>query len=84
VEITTDTDHEAVSASTGMRPACCKMAIGSGESQRLYVKFLTFKDPGYFYRNLAIISNKTSIGDLNSTGEPRFVTNILTRDLFTL
>ncbi len=53
VEITTDTDHEAVVSIDGHAP----VVLQNGDRVKVKasdytVKFLTFKDPGYFYRNL--------------------------------
>lgn len=64
VEITTDTDHEAVASLDGRAP----IVLQNGDkvivkSSNYTVKFLTFKDPGYFYRNLGnYLEQNPSIG----------------------
>ncbi|MPM63653.1 NAD kinase [bioreactor metagenome] len=64
VEITTNTDHEAVVSLDGHTPIVLqnddKVVV---KSSHYTVKFLTFKDPGYFYRNLGnYLEQNPSIG----------------------
>ncbi len=64
VEITTDTDHEAVVSLDGHAPLVLKNGDKvTVKSSDYTVKFLSFKDPGYFYRNLGnYLEQNPSIG----------------------
>lgn len=64
VDITTDTDHEAVVSLDGRTPVILKNGDRVLVKASDYtVKFLTFEDPGYFYRNLAnYLEQNPSIG----------------------
>lgn len=64
VEITTETDHEAVVSVDGRAPIILKNSDRVLVKASDYtVKFLTFKDPGYFYRNLGnYLEQNPSIG----------------------
>jgi NAD+ kinase len=65
VEITTDSDHEAVLSVDGHEPALLNNAdhvIVTASDFTL--KFIVFQDPGYFYRNLSnYMEQNPSIGD---------------------
>jgi len=65
VEITVDSDHEAVMSVDGHEP----VLIGnedrvSVKASDFTVKFVVLQDPGYFYRNLShYMEQNPSIGD---------------------
>lgn len=65
VEITVDSDHEAVMSVDGHEPAL----ISNGDrvtvtASELSLKFIVFQEPGYFYRNLSnYMEQNPSIGD---------------------
>ncbi len=65
VEITVDSDHEAVMSVDGHEPALIsnsdRVLVTASD---LSVKFVVFQDPGYFYRNLSnYMEQNPSIGD---------------------
>lgn len=66
VEITADSDHEAVMSVDGHEPALlCNKDRVTVTASDFTVKFVVFKDPGYFYRNLSnYMEQNPSIGDI--------------------
>ncbi len=65
VEITVDSDHEAVMSVDGHEPALIRNSDRvTVTASELSVKFVVFQDPGYFYRNLSnYMEQNPSIGD---------------------
>jgi len=65
VEITVDSDHEAVMSVDGHEPVLIspldRVLVTASD---FMVKFIVFQDPGYFYRNLSnFMEQNPSIGD---------------------
>lgn len=65
VEITVDSDHEAVMSVDGHEPLLvCRKDRVTVTASDFTVKFVVFQDPGYFYRNLSnYMEQNPSIGD---------------------
>jgi NAD+ kinase len=66
VEITVESDHEAVMSVDGHEPVLLqnndRVTVTASD---FTVKFVVFQDPGYFYRNLSnYMEQNPSIGDL--------------------
>lgn len=65
VEITVDSDHEAVMSVDGHKPALiCNDHRVTVTASDLSAKFVVFQEPGYFYRNLSnYMEQNPSIGE---------------------